>query len=194
VPAGPYHGLAGESPANLPGVTAIAVFDRWPDRSCRSPGTVVSVERAGLGSFPIEDWWRRVINDNAGSGDMEWRAARDEALAALSDALMWNLSAPRWEQVQGAIADVAAALSAGSLAALWESTGRLELCGPLRVSTRLGDTPVLPAPKAVREQITELIDALTEDGALKAGAESEAGSASTVVTGPEAGQHLPFGS
>lgn len=135
-----------------------------------------------------------MINDNAGSGDTEWRAARDEALAALSDALMWNLSAPRWEQVQGAIADVAAALSAGSLAALWESTGRLELCGPLRVSTRLGDTPVLPAPKAVREQITELIDALTEDGALKAGAESEAGSASTVVTGPEAGQHSPFGS
>jgi len=48
VPAGPYHGLAGESPANLPGVTAIAVFDRWPDRLRRSPGTVVSVERAGL--------------------------------------------------------------------------------------------------------------------------------------------------
>jgi hypothetical protein len=135
-----------------------------------------------------------VINDNAGSGDMEWRAARDEALAALSDALLWNLSASRWEQVQDAITDVTAALSAASLAALWESTGRLELCGPLRVSTRLGDMPVLPAPKAVREQITELIDALTDGGELTAGAESEAGSPGTAVTAPEAGQRLPFGS
>lgn len=135
-----------------------------------------------------------VINDNAGSGDIEWRAARDEALAALSDALVWNLSPSRWEQVRDAVGDLSAALSAGRLDALWQSTGRLELCGPLRVSTRLGDTPALPAPKPVREQITDLIDALTEDGGRTGAAESGPGSPSTTATAPEAGRRSPFGS
>ena len=105
-----------------------------------------------------------MIDDKAGTGGTEWRSAHDEACAALSDALMWNLSAARWEQVQDAVADMAAAVAAASLDDLWQTTGRLELCSPLRVVTRLGDTPQLPAPEAIRDQIAALISALAGDG------------------------------
>ena len=106
----------------------------------------------------------RVTDPNAGSGggpaDDEWRTAGEEALAVLSAALLWNLPAPLWEQVREAIAGVAAAVTAGSPAALWQASEYLDLYGPLRASTRLGDAPVR-APKAIREQIAELVDTLS---------------------------------
>jgi len=123
-----------------------------------------------------------LVNDSAGTGDTEWRAACDEAQAALSDALVWNLPASRWERVQEAVADMAAAVAAGRLDDLWQTTGRLELCSPVRVVTRLGDTPQLPAPKAVREQIAELIDALTGNGDRDAAADSGPAAGSTAAT------------
>ena len=49
-----------------------------------------------------------MIKDDAGTGDTQWRAAREEAHAALSDALGWYLPAARWEQVREAVADMAA--------------------------------------------------------------------------------------
>ena len=128
-------------------------------------------------------------NDNAGTGDTEWRAARDEAQAALSDALVWKLPATRWEQVREAVADMATAVTDGRPADLWQAIGRLELCSPVRVATRLGDTPQLPAPKAVREQIAELTDALTGNGDRNAGAPSEPAAGSTATA---AGSRLPF--
>ena len=124
-------------------------------RPCPAGTKILPITGAGGGGL---------IDDKAGTGDTEWRAARDEARAALSDALMWNLTAARWEQVQDAIADMAAAVTSARLDDLWQTTGRLELCSPLRVVTRLGETPQLPAPETIREQIVALISALAGDG------------------------------
>jgi hypothetical protein len=110
-----------------------------------------------------------VSTDNAGSSDARWRPARDEAIAALEEALDCDLPAARWEQVADAVAQMAAAVAAGSVDDLWRATGRLKLCGPWRVGTRAGDTPELPAPMATRERIAELADALTADGKRSAG-------------------------
>jgi hypothetical protein len=79
-------------------------------------------------------------------------------------------AAPLWDRVREAIAGVAAAVTAGSPAGLWQANEYLDLYGPLRTSTRLGDPPVR-APKAIREQI-ELVDAL----ALSADSRSDSGS------------------
>jgi len=114
-------------------------------------------------------WCGRVDTDNAGGSETEWRAARAEALAVLGDALLWNLTASRWEHVRDAVADLAQAVAATSVGALWQAIGHLELCSPVRVATRLGDAVALPAPMAARERIAELIDALTRDGDLKIG-------------------------
>jgi hypothetical protein len=102
-----------------------------------------------------------VVTDDA----QEWRAAREESVAALTEALSWHLPEPWWKQVEETLADMAAAASptATSPQALWQATGLLELYSPLRVTTRLGDTPQLPAPKAVRERIAELIDTLSAE-------------------------------
>ena len=101
-----------------------------------------------------------------GNSRAEWHAARSEALVMLQDAVAWNLPITGWEQVQSAVADMAAAVAATSLDALWQTISRLEYCSPLRVSTRVGDTPPLPAPKAVRDRVTELIATLAREGGL----------------------------
>jgi hypothetical protein len=107
----------------------------------------------------------RVIADNMAVSDEEWFAACDEALEVLSDALLWELAQTRWEQVLTAIAEIAKAVDSGSLEALWRGIADLELCSPLRVSTRLGDTnPRLPATKPVRELAVELTDKLRPPG------------------------------
>jgi hypothetical protein len=108
-----------------------------------------------------------VASGGTGSGNADWRAARAEAVLALGDALTWNLPAPRWAQVQGVINDMAAAASA-SPDVLRQATALLELSGPVRVVTRLGDASQLPAPMAVRERVAELVDTLTRDGAVDA--------------------------
>lgn len=110
-----------------------------------------------------------MLTDDAGTGDMDWREACDEAAATLRDALNWELPERRWEQVAATVEGMAAAVTATSLDALWQTTGQLELCSPLRVATKMGDTPRLPAPKPTLERIGELIDSLTRDGDLKPG-------------------------
>jgi hypothetical protein len=97
----------------------------------------------------------------SGAGDPEWSPARAEAIAALSDTLVWTLSEASWGQVGDVIEEIAAAIAAASPAALSRTTGNLELRGPMRVLTRLGDPPVVPVPREIRERIVELINALT---------------------------------
>lgn len=133
-----------------------------------------------------------MITDNA--GDREWHAARDEALAALSDVPEWILSAARWEQVREAIANMTAAVSAASPDDLWQTTSVLELCGPLRVAVRLGDTPALPAPKAVRDQVAELVTDLKTDASRQAGGMPESGPGGPALAGRDTDQRLPSGS
>jgi CATRA-Associated Small Protein len=102
-----------------------------------------------------------MIMGETGSGDAEWRAAREQAVEVLRDALEWNLPEWRWKDAGEAISDISAAVSAARLDALWRAIGGLDLCGTPRVAGRLGDTPSLPAPVAVRDRIAELVDALT---------------------------------
>jgi CATRA-associated small protein len=103
--------------------------------------------------------------------EASWMEALDEALSALRDVLIWELHEPDWEQVSKAVSDIANAAAAGDLRWLWRATGYLDLCSPLRVATRLGDTPRLPAPKAVREQTAELIGTLSIGAATRDGAD-----------------------
>ena len=91
----------------------------------------------------------------------------------LDSALLWKLPASLWEQAQEAIVAVAAAMASSSPAALWQASGYLDLYSPVRTQTRLGDPPV-GAPRAVREQIAELVDTLALD------VDSRSGSGSTV--------------
>jgi hypothetical protein len=87
----------------------------------------------------------------------------------LRDALGWNMTAARWAQVHDVVVEMASAAANGSPEGLWRSAGSLELFSPPRVITRMGDTrgdtpPTLPAPKAVRGRIVELVDALSPPG------------------------------
>jgi hypothetical protein len=116
--------------------------------------------------------WGRVIADNVGASDEEWLAACDEALELVSDVLLWKLQESRWEQVLAALAEVAEAVEAGSLDALWRRIADLELCSPLRVPTRLGDTPRLPAARPIRKRAAELTDKLRSQGLPAADDES----------------------
>jgi hypothetical protein len=105
-----------------------------------------------------------VTTDGGGASEAEWRAARAEAVLALDEALTWNLAAPGWARVQAAVRDMTGAASA-SPDALRQVTVVLELCGPQRIATRLGDASQLPAPMAVQERIAELVCTLTQDSA-----------------------------
>jgi hypothetical protein len=122
-----------------------------------------------------------VTNPGAGSnGDGKsvnaaWRRAGEEAIAVLSAALLWNLPASLWEQVQEAVAGVAAAITKASPDDLWQASEDLDLYGPLRADTRLGDPPRVAAPRAIREQIAELVDTLALELDSEPGRGSTAG-------------------
>ena len=76
-----------------------------------------------------------------------------------------------WEQVREVLAEVAAAASAAAPAALSDATETLGFYMPVRVGTRIGDDPAVPAPGFVREQIAELVGTLApERGAGQGGA------------------------
>lgn len=112
---------------------------------------------------------RRGSTDEAGASDAEWRSARDEAIAVLRDALRWNMTAARWAQAGDVVEEIASAAASASPDALWQTTGSLELFSPPRVINRIGGTggdtpPLLPAPRAVRARIVELVDSLLPPG------------------------------
>lgn len=129
-----------------------------------------------------------MVTDNAGIDDVEWRAARDQALELLRDALEWNLPERRWWDVSGAISDMAVAVSAASANTLWRAVGSLDLCATTRVASRLGDTPPLPAPVAVRDRIADLIDALADEGNREAGELPGHVTGAAVIEADEAGR------
>jgi hypothetical protein len=128
--------------------------------------------------------WEARHTDATEAGDAEWRSAREEAIAVLRDALGWNMTAARWAQVGDAVEEIASA-AAASPDALWEASSGLELYAPQRVINRVGgglaDPPTaLPAPKAVRGRIVELVDALAPPGQRRA-----AGDAPDAIAGAE---------
>jgi hypothetical protein len=89
-----------------------------------------------------------------------------DALDVLRTVPEWSLPPSHWDQVQDAIAGMASAVAGAQPDVLLRSIGQLELCGPRRVATRLGNTPELPVPKAVRERTADLVLVLARDADL----------------------------
>jgi hypothetical protein len=86
-------------------------------------------------------------------------AVRAEALEVLSDALQWRLAGSRWPAIDEVLATMDAALRVNDLVTLAAATADLELVGPVRI-TRIGATPVVPAPAPVRERLNRLVHVL----------------------------------
>ncbi|MGH3566596.1 MAG: CATRA system-associated protein [Pseudonocardia sp.] len=82
--------------------------------------------------------------------------SRTDALDVLRDALEWRLTEARWGSVAAAVGALVAALRSGDVDAFREAVSDLELAGPVR-ATGFGDTPTVPAPAPVRDEINELI-------------------------------------
>jgi len=84
---------------------------------------------------------------------------RGDALAVLHDALQWRLTDARWGAVAQAVHAVAEALQSGNADAFRAAVYDLELAGPVR-ATGIGNTPIVPPPGPVREEINELIQSM----------------------------------
>jgi len=110
--------------------------------------------------FRVERLVWPVASENPEISDLNLQAAREEAAIALTEALAWTLTESTWDQVSRTVEAIASAAEAGDADVLWQTAGDLELQAPLRVMGRLGDTPPLPAPKALRERIAELVESL----------------------------------
>jgi hypothetical protein len=120
-------------------------------------------------------------------GDAEFDAeARADALDVLNDLLEWQLAPQRWERVEQIVDSIVEALAAGDVDALREATAELELAGPVRI-TRIGSTPLLPAPEQVRDRANHLVHSL--GGAPR---EPSAGPATTSELG-DGGDRNPAG-
>ena len=78
----------------------------------------------------------------------------EEAAAVLRDVLGWELSASGWIEVQRALDRLAVSRD------LDRDLGSLEVSGPFRIVTRVGDEPVAPIPEHLRERVNELIHSL----------------------------------
>jgi hypothetical protein len=110
-----------------------------------------------------------------------------EALDVLGDLLEWQLAPQRWERVEQIVVAMAEALAAGDADGLREATAELELAGPVRV-TRIGATPLVPAPERVRDRANHLVHSL-------GGTPPNARTGSTDLTGEQGdgGEQRPTG-
>jgi len=83
-----------------------------------------------------------------------------EARALLRRTLKWEFPEGRWARIDDALARMESALDDGSLQTFEDTVATVELLAPARVSTELGDQPVVPAPAHVRERVNKLIEQL----------------------------------
>ena len=90
----------------------------------------------------------------------------EEASGLLRQVVGWEASEAYWARIDGAVTAMEAAIEESDpWTALDNAAAELELLGPPRVSTGLGDRPVIPAPPEVRERINKLITQLVrQDG------------------------------
>ncbi|HEX3959469.1 MAG TPA: CATRA system-associated protein [Trebonia sp.] len=100
----------------------------------------------------------------------EGRAAvervRLDAGSVIADIGEWELPVARWSDVEGLLAALSLALDAGDLAAAADVISRLELSGPVRSRTRIGQAPAGPPPPPVRERLNQLVHQLTVPAAI----------------------------
>jgi hypothetical protein len=84
--------------------------------------------------------------------------ARAEALDVLTEVPDWQLTPERWERVEQLLDRISDALHDRDDDGLWAATANLELVGPMRITTRLGDVaPGEPPPEPVRDRIVRLV-------------------------------------
>ncbi len=100
--------------------------------------------------------------------------ALDDAGAALRSAARWDLTPDAWSRVAVVIERLAGALATHEVAAIDEAVAELELAGPVRVATRIGDSQSVPPP--IRERINELVEQI--DHNVPAAGPNPAGTAS----------------
>ena len=79
----------------------------------------------------------------------------EDVVTVLRQALDWQLPAAGWVDVRLALDRLGASHDVGA------DLGYLELAGPFRIGTRVGDEPTTPIPAPLRERVNELIHSLT---------------------------------
>ncbi|BCJ41109.1 hypothetical protein GCM10010168_45930 [Actinoplanes ianthinogenes] len=86
-----------------------------------------------------------------------------QALDALSDLVLWELTPQRWEQVAEVLHQIETALDTHDLDDLRDATSALELYGPYRKIPRIGSAGAAGIPPQVLERRNELVHRLTGD-------------------------------
>ncbi|MEU7893115.1 CATRA system-associated protein [Nonomuraea sp. NPDC049152] len=75
----------------------------------------------------------------------------------------YRLSEARWARVDRALTAMEEALQAGARDRVTRAVQDLALIGPVRISTRYGDPPRVPASEETRERLNRLIFTLSEE-------------------------------
>jgi hypothetical protein len=75
----------------------------------------------------------------------------------LQDVSRWTLTTGRWNLVSQRLVALADAIGRASEDDVTKALVDLELAGPVRIRTRLGDEPLVPAPLEVRERLNRLV-------------------------------------
>jgi hypothetical protein len=83
-----------------------------------------------------------------------------DALDVLGDLRVWELADEKWASVERIVVSMAAALRANDVQRLRETTAKLELLAPGRI-TRIGASAYVPAPPRVRALADDLVHVLT---------------------------------
>jgi hypothetical protein len=92
---------------------------------------------------------------------VEWGAESfDDVLDVLHDIVLWELTPPRWAQVEQLLVRIAAAHAAGDAAELRVAAAELERIGPAR-ALRIGSTTIAGIPEPVLERRHTLVRVLT---------------------------------
>lgn len=89
---------------------------------------------------------------------------RADALDVLQDVVQWRLTAKRWATVRGALDAIRAAYDAGDVDALREAVYDLELAGPVRANSLVGEEIGEP-PAPVYDVTNSLQHDLSREGA-----------------------------
>ncbi|MFD1930312.1 MULTISPECIES: CATRA system-associated protein [Nonomuraea] len=82
---------------------------------------------------------------------------RASVVTTLRAIARYRLSEARWARVDTALGAMEEALRAGDRERLARAVRELALIGPVRISTRYGDPPRVPAPEETRERLNRLI-------------------------------------
>lgn len=92
------------------------------------------------------------------------RETVDDALDVLQDIVLWELTGPRWQQVEQILERIGTALAVGDPAALRDAVADLELSGPTR-TLRIGGTGTRGIPEPVFDRRNTLVHSLGQEQA-----------------------------